>query len=162
MSVIIKKTIFGILAFGLLTAGFAQTTSEDSQIELPDLTTVVSGSNDQEDFAPVPDFEDVLDMTYTSGELVPVLPSISEPLLQLVLPYILRSALQNISELLDRRRIFMPKEKSEADILQPLREISRLHVFTVQILLRFLLHMNLLLVLRATILQMILILQILQ
>ena len=77
MSVIIKKTIFGILAFGLLTAGFAQTTSEDSQIELPDLTTVVSGSNDQEDFAPAPDFEDVLDMTYTSGELVPVLPSIS-------------------------------------------------------------------------------------
>jgi len=49
----------------------------DSQIELPDLTTVVSGDSGQTDYAPPPSFEDVLEMPYNSGSLVPLLPSIS-------------------------------------------------------------------------------------
>ena len=71
-----KKYILGGLLLGcFIAAGFAQETPEESQIELPDLTTVVSGSNQQEDFAPAPDFDDVLELPFNSGELVPVLPS---------------------------------------------------------------------------------------
>ena len=56
---------------------FAQEVSADSQIELPDLTTVVAGGQETDDFAPPPSFDDVLDIPYNSGDLVPVLPSIS-------------------------------------------------------------------------------------
>ena len=74
----IKKFIFGILVLGLMTQTFAQEASDaESQIELPDLTTVVSGSNQQEDIAPAPDFDDVLELPFNSGDLVPVLPAAS-------------------------------------------------------------------------------------
>ena len=73
-----KKYILSALVLVAFTAsGFAQNASEESQIELPDLTTVVSGSDQQEDYAPAPDFDDVLEPQYNSGELVPVLPSAS-------------------------------------------------------------------------------------
>jgi len=74
----IKKYIFGALALVAFTAaGFAQDAVEESQIELPDLTTVVSGSEQQEEIAPAPDFDDVLELPFNSGDLVPVLPSAS-------------------------------------------------------------------------------------
>lgn len=74
-----KKYIFAGICFALIGAQlFSQNnSSQDSQIELPDLTTVVSGGDGQLDFAPPPDFDDVLDMPYNSGDLVPVLPVIS-------------------------------------------------------------------------------------
>ena len=75
----IKKYIIAGLSFCVF-AGMSYSqdaSSQDSQIALPDLTTVVSGNNNQEDLAPAPDFDDVLDMTYNSGDVVPVLPSIS-------------------------------------------------------------------------------------
>ena len=56
---------------------FSQESNGDSQIELPDLTTVVAGGQEESDFAPPPSFDDVLDIPYDSGDLVPVLPSIS-------------------------------------------------------------------------------------
>ena len=56
---------------------FSEENSSDSQIELPDLTTVVAGGEETDDFAPPPSFEDVLDIPYNSGDLVPVLPSVS-------------------------------------------------------------------------------------
>lgn len=55
----------------------ADSQDSDSQIELPDLTTVVSGGQDSDDFAPPPAFDDVLDIPYDSGDLVPVLPDVS-------------------------------------------------------------------------------------
>ena len=74
-----------IISIGLVLTSFAiplfaqasDTSSFDSQIELPDLTTVVTGGDDTIDYAPPPSFEDVLDMPYDSGDLVPVLPSVS-------------------------------------------------------------------------------------
>ena len=72
-----KKYIIGALAFSVLSVCFAQASSDESQIELPDLTTVVSGSEDQENIAPAPDFDDVLELSYNSGDVVPVLPSAS-------------------------------------------------------------------------------------
>ena len=73
-----KKYIFSLCALAVFTAaGFAQDAAEESQIELPDLTTVVSGADRQIDFAPAPDFDDVLEPQYNSGDLVPVLPSAS-------------------------------------------------------------------------------------
>ena len=78
MNMNIKKYIFAALAFGIFTAAFAQETSaSEGQIELPDLTTVVSGSNQEEDIAPAPDFDDVLELPFNSGDLVPVLPAAS-------------------------------------------------------------------------------------
>lgn len=71
----IRKYIFGLLSFGMLTAVFAQSTSDESQIELPDLTTVVSGAEEEESLAPAPDFDDVLELPFNSGDLVPVLPT---------------------------------------------------------------------------------------
>ena len=56
---------------------FSQEVTADNQIELPDLTTVVAGGQETDDFAPPPSFADVLDIPYNSGDLVPVLPSIS-------------------------------------------------------------------------------------
>ena len=70
-----KNIICGFIFVAFAAAGFSQETQEESQIELPDLTTVVSGSDQKEDFAPAPDFDDVLEPQYNSGELVPVLPS---------------------------------------------------------------------------------------
>ena len=73
-----KKYIFSLCALGIFAAaGFAQDAVEESQIELPDLTTVVSGSDQQEELAPAPDFDDVLELPFNSGDLVPVLPSAS-------------------------------------------------------------------------------------
>lgn len=78
MNMNIKKYIFAALAFGIFTAASAQETSaSEGQIELPDLTTVVSGSNQEEDIAPAPDFDDVLELPFNSGDLVPVLPAAS-------------------------------------------------------------------------------------
>ena len=78
MNMNIKKYIFAALAFGIFTAAFAQEASaSEGQIELPDLTTVVSGSNQEEDIAPAPDFDDVLELPFNSGDLVPVLPAAS-------------------------------------------------------------------------------------
>ena len=79
MNMNIKKYIVSALTFVVfVAAGFAQDAAEENQIELPDLTTVVSGSNQQEDFAPAPDFDDVLELPFNSGDVVPVLPSASE------------------------------------------------------------------------------------
>ena len=72
-----KYILAGIVLAAFVTAGFAQDASEESQIELPDLTTVVSGSDQQEDSAPAPDFDDVLELPFNSGDVVPVLPSAS-------------------------------------------------------------------------------------
>ena len=72
-----KYIISGLVLVGFVAAGFAQEATEESQIELPDLTTVVSGSNQQEELAPAPDFDDVLELQYNSGVIVPVLPSSS-------------------------------------------------------------------------------------
>ena len=73
-----KYIAAGFVLCFFAAAVFAQDASSvDSQIELPDLTTVVSGSNDLQELAPAPDFDDVLDMSYNSGDLVPVLPSVS-------------------------------------------------------------------------------------
>lgn len=74
-----KKYILAVLSFGFLMAvGFAQeTASSENQIELPDLTTVVSGANQEEEIAPAPDFDDVLELPLNSGDLVPLLPSAS-------------------------------------------------------------------------------------
>ena len=71
----IRKYIFGLVAFGMFTALSAQNSSEESQIELPDLTTVVSGAEEEESLAPAPDFDDVLELPFNSGDLVPVLPA---------------------------------------------------------------------------------------
>ena len=71
-----KYILSGLMLAVFTAAGFAQdASSEASQIELPDLTTVVSGSTQQEDIAPAPDFDDVLVLPANSGDLVPVLPS---------------------------------------------------------------------------------------
>lgn len=71
-----KKIVPAILFAGCFSVClFAQETA--SQIELPDLTTVVTGSNEQQDIAPAPEFDDVLDMPQDSGDLEPVLPSAS-------------------------------------------------------------------------------------
>ncbi len=76
MNMKFNKYIFsGLLLFAFTAGAFSQTATEESQIELPDLTTVVSGSNQEEDIAPAPDFDDVLEPQYNSGELVPLLPS---------------------------------------------------------------------------------------
>ena len=72
-----KYILSGLVLVAFTAAGFAQDASEESQIALPDLTTVVSGSNEQEDIAPAPDFDDVLELPYNSGDLVPVLPAAS-------------------------------------------------------------------------------------
>lgn len=73
-----KKYICFAAAVAFCIPLFSQNAaSSESQIELPDLTTVVAGGQDADDFAPPPSFEDVLDIPYDSGELVPVLPSIS-------------------------------------------------------------------------------------
>ncbi len=72
-----KYILSGLVLAVFVAAGFAQDAAEESQIELPDLTTVVSGSNQQEDFAPAPEFDDVLEPQYNSGDIVPVLPSVS-------------------------------------------------------------------------------------
>lgn len=74
----IKKYISLCAALAVLTVPlFSQTADSDSQIELPDLTTVVSGRQDSDDFAPPPAFDDVLEIPYNSGDLVPVLPAVS-------------------------------------------------------------------------------------
>ncbi len=76
----IKKYIFAMLTLGLMAGAglWAQETSEEeSQIVLPDLTTVVSGSNAQEEYAPAPDFDDVIELPFNSGDLVPELPAAS-------------------------------------------------------------------------------------
>ena len=123
-----KKYIFaGLMLVAFVTAGFAQETPEESQIELPDLTTVVSGSNQQEDSAPAPDFDDVLELPFNSGDVVPVLPSAST----------------GSDGEMQCKRIFMPKVQSVADTLFRLLVILKFLVFMAQIRLRFLLHMNL-------------------
>ena len=72
-----KKYIIAMFAACVFTAaGFAQDAAvSESQIELPDLTTVVSGASDSEDYAPPPSFDDVLELPEKSGELVPALPA---------------------------------------------------------------------------------------
>ena len=79
MKMKMKKYIFGFCVLGIFAAaGFAQEVeAPESQIELPDLTTVVSGSDQAEELAPAPDFDDVLELQYNSGDLVPVLPAAS-------------------------------------------------------------------------------------
>ena len=81
MNMNVKKYIISGLTLALFTAaGFAQEAApapEESQIALPDLTTVVSGSAQQEDIAPAPDFDDVLELPLNSGDLVPLLPAAS-------------------------------------------------------------------------------------
>ena len=72
-----KKIVIEICLLLLTLQFFAQSSTQENQIELPDLTTLVSGTSEEEDFAPAPDFEDVLDMAYNSGDLVPQLPSVS-------------------------------------------------------------------------------------
>ncbi len=81
MKKLIKYIFTGLVIFSFAINTFAQTASDsnaqaDTQIELPDLTTVVT-SEDQEETAPAPDFENVLDHIYNSGELVPELPQAS-------------------------------------------------------------------------------------
>ena len=81
MKRLIKYIFTGLVIFSFAINTFAQTASDsnaqaDTQIELPDLTTVVT-SEDQEETAPAPDFENVLDHIYNSGELVPELPQAS-------------------------------------------------------------------------------------
>lgn len=73
---VMKKYICSILIASLvLSPFFAQSENqEQSQIELPDLTTVISGDGSTEEAAPAPDFDDVLVLTYDSGNLTPVLP----------------------------------------------------------------------------------------
>ena len=74
----LKKYILLICATGIFAvSAFAQDAAEESQIELPDLTTVVSGSDQKEELAPAPDFDDVLELPFNSGDLVPVLPAAS-------------------------------------------------------------------------------------
>lgn len=73
-----KYITMGLAAALSAVLVFAQTeAADDSQIELPDLTTVVTGGADTQDYAPPPSFEDVLDIPYDSGDVVPVLPSAS-------------------------------------------------------------------------------------
>lgn len=69
----IRKYLVSIFIVMMTVSVFAQAAS-DSQIELPDLTTVVTGENSEE-YAPAPDFTDVLNMPYDSGDLAPVLPA---------------------------------------------------------------------------------------
>lgn len=81
-----KYILAGVVLCFFITQGFAQAVSDfqnvtedietaDSQIELPDLTTVITGKDDTEADAPAPDFETVLNINYDSGNLVPVLPA---------------------------------------------------------------------------------------
>ncbi len=73
-----KKYICFAAAVAFCIPLFSQNAaSSESQIELPDLTTVVAGGQEADDFAPPPSFEDVLDIPYDSGDLVPVLPAVS-------------------------------------------------------------------------------------
>ena len=69
----IRKYLVSIFIVMMTVSVFAQAAS-DSQIELPDLTTVVTGENSEE-YAPAPDFTDVLNIPYDSGDLAPVLPA---------------------------------------------------------------------------------------
>ena len=74
-----KKIITVIFAALVVFAAHAQNAGADSegnQIELPDLTTVVTSEVDEEN-APAPEFENVLDYAYDSGDLVPQLPQAS-------------------------------------------------------------------------------------
>ena len=80
MNMKMKKYILTALALGTFALAFAQespSASAESQIELPDLTTVVSGSSQEEEIAPAPDFDDVLELPFNSGDLVPALPAAS-------------------------------------------------------------------------------------
>ena len=72
-----KKIVIEICLLLLTLQFFAQTSAQENQIELPDLMTLVSGTGEDQDLAPAPDFDDVLDMAYNSGDLVPQLPSVS-------------------------------------------------------------------------------------
>ncbi|MBR5402459.1 MAG: hypothetical protein IK102_11700 [Treponema sp.] len=71
-----KYICTGLAAVCLLMPFYAQDAG-DSQIELPDLTTVVTGDSAPEDLAPPPSFDDVLELPMDSGDLVPSLPSVS-------------------------------------------------------------------------------------
>ena len=73
------KTACALIILLLCSNGFSQSLqeSQSSQIELPDLTTVVSSDGGDEETAPAPEFEDVLDYNFSSGDLVPVLPAVS-------------------------------------------------------------------------------------
>lgn len=79
-----KKTfIFGIALFSF-TALSAQTqlqpqeqvTAESEEIELPEVTTVISGESVKAGLDSLPDFKDVLEEPQDSGNVVPVLPEV--------------------------------------------------------------------------------------
>ncbi len=73
-----KYTVRALVGLLLALSLYAQNMETgENQIELPDLTTVVTGSSDSEDYAPAPSFEDVLEIPYDSGTLIPLLPKIS-------------------------------------------------------------------------------------
>ena len=70
----ILKKIFKITFFAFLCTGFSL--YADDNIELPDLTTVVTTDNDSEENIPAPDFTELIQMPETLGKLVPELPEV--------------------------------------------------------------------------------------
>ena len=54
--------------------GFSLYAEDD--IELPDLTTVVSTDKDENENIPAPDFTDLIQLPETAGKLVPELPEV--------------------------------------------------------------------------------------
>lgn len=53
-----------------------QITAESEEIELPEVTTVISGESVKAGLDSLPEFEDVLEETQNSGDVVPVLPEV--------------------------------------------------------------------------------------
>ena len=66
------KKIFRITIFIFLCTGFNIYAEDD--INLPDLTTVVSAENEEEEKILAPDFTDLIQIPETAGNLVPELP----------------------------------------------------------------------------------------
>lgn len=73
-----KLVIFGIVlfSFSVLTAQVQSAEQESEEIELPEVTTVISGESVKAGLDSLPDFNDVLEEPSDSGNVVPVLPDV--------------------------------------------------------------------------------------
>ena len=73
---ILRKNRFITAIFLLAVFSFGFSLYAEDDIELPDLTTVVSADKEEEENIPAPDFTDLIQLPETAGKLVPVLPEV--------------------------------------------------------------------------------------
>ena len=74
---ILRKNRFITAIFLLAVFSFGFSLYAEDDIELPDLTTVVSADKEEEENIPAPDFTDLIQLPETAGKLVPELPEVA-------------------------------------------------------------------------------------